>query len=164
MKVLQKFNSTIAHLAANSHDIHRVIAREAHQQCERIVGELRAMGKQHLGVLRFEKDKTAFTFHWELDTEAGIETVEIFREGWDVAIVVVTRPLPWYQKDNHDDMSKFVEHHLSSDPDTMTRQAAATVIDVLDKLTVKWLQVDIVEVSAHNANRVLQFIDLETIK
>lgn len=106
------------------------------------------------------------SYMWALNLELGVQTMAIYRVGFEVPLVVVDQKMPWCGEPHHQHMAEFVNHHMSTSDSNRRRLGAEFIIGQLNLISIARLEVTIRGLgqwdNAYAARRAILTIDVGT--
>lgn len=106
------------------------------------------------------------SYMWALNLELGVQTMAIYRVGFEVPLVAMEQKMPWCGEPHHQHMAEFVNHQMGKSDSNRRRVGAEYIISQLNRITIDRLEENIRELgqwdNAYAARRALLAVDAGT--
>lgn len=106
------------------------------------------------------------SYMWALNLELGVQTMAIYRTGYEVPLVAVDQKMPWCGEPHHQHMAEFVNNQMGKSNFNPRRLGAEFIIKQLNLISIARLEENIRELgkwdNAYAARRAILTIDVGT--
>lgn len=146
--------------AASTH-IHTHIKLKAMEQFDRFNDQCKAKSVDIANSMKFSM--TDLSYMWAMNLEVGVQTMAVYRNGFESPIIVIDEKMPWAGEAHHKHMAEFVNHHTEKSPSNQRKMGAEFIIRQLNLISLAHIEEDIRVISNWDCNmaaiRALNTID-----
>lgn len=135
------FSDEIVGLTAIPNQLNHYLIREANAQVRLNHPEWEARNLDYEMAFRFMGGDN-LTYRWDADLDAGIEKLSIYRKGYVVPLITVTRNFAWKGCPHHIQSAESLAHNWGLNRANFEKQAAVTVVNILDHIVMNWMALD----------------------
>lgn len=135
------FSDEITGLCALPFQLNNYLIREASAQANLRRPEFESLDLDYRSAVSFMGGAN-LNYTWVADLKEGTERLFIYRKGYPIPLIEITRNYAWKGCPHHIQSAESLAHNWGLNKANFGKQAAVTVVNLLDHIVMNWMALD----------------------